>query len=169
MLRQRFLEGMSRAASSVSIVTTDGPSGRYGVTVSAMTAVSADTPAPSLLVCVNEASRAAGMIRGNGVFCVNLLRHDQALVSDTFAGRIRTSSGDKFEAIAWRKLVTGSPVLDDTLVSFDCQLKQAVLYGTHWILIGEVADIALHDQPRPPLVYAYRVYQEPVPIEVATS
>ena len=35
-LRGRFLEGMSRAASAVCVVTTDGPGGRAGLTVSAM-------------------------------------------------------------------------------------------------------------------------------------
>ena len=39
-VRQAFIDGMSLAAASVSIVTTDGPAGRQGVTVSAM------TPAP---------------------------------------------------------------------------------------------------------------------------
>jgi flavin reductase len=41
-LRAAFLEGMSRSAASVSVVTTDGPAGRGGVTVSAMTSISAD-------------------------------------------------------------------------------------------------------------------------------
>ena len=166
MLRQRFLEGMSRAAASVSVVTTDGEAGRYGVTVSAMTAVSADTPTPSLLVCVNESSRTAGLIRDNGTFCVNVLRCDQAELADLFAGRVRTPSGDKFEALPWSTLVTGAPVLHGTLVSFDCRLKQAVRYGTHWILIGELADMLLHEHPRPPLIYANRAYHEPVPLEI---
>ena len=36
MLRDSFLEGMSRAATTVNVVTTDGPGGRAGVTVSAI-------------------------------------------------------------------------------------------------------------------------------------
>jgi hypothetical protein len=35
-LRSRFLEGMSRAATFVAVVTTDGPGGRDGVTVSSL-------------------------------------------------------------------------------------------------------------------------------------
>ena len=45
-LRSRFLEGMSRVASAVTVVTTDGDAGRFGVTVSSMTSVSADTTRP---------------------------------------------------------------------------------------------------------------------------
>jgi flavin reductase len=161
VLRQDFLDGMSRAASTVSIVTTDGPDGRAGVTVSAMTAVSADTPAPSLLVCVNDRTVTAAAIRNNGVFAVNLLGCDQAGLADVFAGRTRTASGDKFEAGAWRPLATGAPCLDGALVVFDCRLMQAVLYGTHWICIGEVAAMRLRAPGGPPLLYANRAYGEP--------
>ena len=35
-MRDRFLQGMSQLASPVSVVTTDGPGGRAGVTVSAV-------------------------------------------------------------------------------------------------------------------------------------
>ena len=41
-IRTQFLDGMSRAAFCVNVVTTDGPAGRAGVTVSAMSSVSAD-------------------------------------------------------------------------------------------------------------------------------
>ena len=43
-MRDRFLQGMSQLASPVSVVTTDGPGGRAGVTVSAVCSVSADPP-----------------------------------------------------------------------------------------------------------------------------
>ncbi|MCB1835779.1 MAG: flavin reductase, partial [Geminicoccaceae bacterium] len=96
--RQRFIDGMSLAATSVNIVTTDGPDGRAGITVSAMSSVSADTPQPSLLVCIHHASRASRAIIGNGRFCVNLLRDDQSYISDVFAGRLKTPDGDRFSA-----------------------------------------------------------------------
>ena len=41
-LRQHFIEGMSRASTFVSVITTDGEAGRFGVTVSSMTSLSAD-------------------------------------------------------------------------------------------------------------------------------
>ena len=49
-LKKRFFDGMSQAACTVNVVTTDGAAGRAGVTVSAMSSVSADTPRPTLLV-----------------------------------------------------------------------------------------------------------------------
>src|SRR5690625_1207181 len=94
-LRARFLAGMSRAAQTVNIVTTDGPGGRGGMTVSAMTSVSADTEKPTLLICLHRDSSAAPLILANGVFCVNVLRDDQTRISDVFAGRHRRPSEDR--------------------------------------------------------------------------
>ena len=117
MLRDSFLEGMSRAATTVNVVTTDGPGGRAGVTVSAMSSVSADRPA--LLVCVHQASPACQAIKRNGRFCVNVLRAEQADISDRFAGRHK-EGGDKFAGASWRRLATRAPALDDAHVAIDC-------------------------------------------------
>ncbi len=155
MLRDRYLEAMSEAAATVSVVTTDGPAGRAGVTVSAMCSVSADPP--TLLVCVHHLSPACQAIRENGVFCVNVLGDEQSAISDTFAGRLRTASGDKFACAEWRALATGAPALDDPLVALDCRLVEHLRQGSHYVFIGEVADIALGDGA--PLVYAKRAYR----------
>ena len=162
MIRDLFLEGMSHAAATVSIVTTDGPAGRAGVTVSAMCSITAD--APSLLVCVHHMSPASAAIRENGVFCVNVLRDDQSLVSDTFAGRVKTPGGDKFDCADWHTLETGAPALTHPLVTFDCRLKKDFQWGTHFIFVGEVADIAV-DARGSALIFANRAYGTPLPLE----
>jgi flavin reductase (DIM6/NTAB) family NADH-FMN oxidoreductase RutF/DNA-binding transcriptional LysR family regulator len=161
MIRDKFIDGMSRAAASVVLVTTDGEHGRAGVTVSAMASVSADSAQPSLLVCVHQRSPAAPAILANGVFCVNLLRDSQAWLSDTFAGRRATETGDKFEAGQWVTLATGAPALADGLVAFDCRLRMATLYGSHYILVGEVEQAVVAEHG-PALVYANRAYGSPV-------
>jgi flavin reductase (DIM6/NTAB) family NADH-FMN oxidoreductase RutF/DNA-binding transcriptional LysR family regulator len=168
MHRQAFLEGMSRAACTVSIVTTDGSSGRAGVTVSAMTSVSADTPEPTLLVCVHHQSAAAQAIATNGVFCVNVLRDEHSIISDVFAGRTRTASGNKFDCAQWLTLKTGAPALVDSIVAFDCRLMQQFRFGTHWVFVGLLEDIVI-SHPGTPLVYANRAYGVPVPMEQARS
>jgi len=159
MLRERFLEGMSRAAATVNVVTTDGPGGRAGVTVSAMSSVSADRPA--LLVCVHQASPARQAIRTNGSFCVNVLRDDQTAISDRFAGRAKTADGDKFAGLIWCRLATGAPALDAALVAFDCTVMKEVDWGTHTIFIADVVDVELADDAGLPLIYACRSYGTP--------
>ncbi len=161
MLRDRFIDGMSRAAATVAVVTTDGAAGRAGVTVSAMASVSADSTSPSLLVCVHRLSPAAPAILANGIFCVNLLRDSQVWISDTFAGRRPTAGGDKFEVGRWTTLSTGAPVLEDALVAFDCRVGMATLYGSHYILVGELEEAVVADSG-PALVYANRAYGSPI-------
>jgi flavin reductase len=159
--RQQFLEAMSRAASTVSVVTTDGPAGRAGVTVSAMTSVSADAAEPTLLVCIHHLSRAAAAILGNGAFCVNVLSHDQAHISDHFAGRAGAPDADRFGCAEWTVQVTGAPRVVDPLVAFDCRLASAERVGTHYVVIGSVADIFIAPAGAP-LIYTRRQYGKPV-------
>jgi len=167
-LRQRFLDGMSFAAATVSIVTTDGPAGRYGVTVSAMSSVSADTSRPTMLVCVHELSRTSAAIRQNGVFCVNVLRDDQSAISDAFAGRSKTATVDKFSIAQWTTEATGAPRIIDPLVAFDCRLKEALHQGTHHIFIGEVEAI-WREKLGTPLIYANRSYGTISPLSPSTT
>ncbi len=156
-LRQSFLEGMSHVASTVNIITTDGPEGRAGVTVSAMSSVSPDTPKPSLLVCVHHLSPAAEKIVNNGVFCVNVLSDQQSHISDTFAGRRPTDDGDKFSCADWAAMSTGSPRIIDPLVAFDCKVTSSDRIGTHHIFIGEVEETFKAEQGSP-LIFANRAY-----------
>lgn len=167
-LRQGFLTGMSCAACTVNVVTTDGPAGRAGVTVSAMASVSADTPKPTLLVCVHHMSPAAGMVLENGVFCVNILRDDQGYISDTFAGRFKEHVADKFDCAEWENMSTGSPRVKDPLVAFDCRVVSSEKVGTHYMFIGEVEDLITRDQGSP-LIYANRAYGSATRIESAGS
>lgn len=156
-LRTQFLSGMSHAACTVNVVTTDGTAGRMGVTVSAMSSVSADTPKPTLLVCVHHQSATAQAIIENGVFCVNILRDDQSYISDTFAGRFKDAITDKFECANWHVMTTGAPRVVDPLVGFDCKVLTSEQVGTHYIFIGEVQEVYEADRGSP-LIYSNRSY-----------
>lgn len=167
-LRARFLAGMSHAAATVNVVTTDGPAGRAGVTVSAMSSVSADTPKPTLLACVHEMSPAADAILANGVFCVNVLRDDQSYIADTFAGRFRDSVADKFDCARWQAMDTRAPRVIDPLVAFDCKVVSSDLVGTHHVIFGEVQEIFTASSGSP-LIYARRSYGAAARIDTPDS
>lgn len=162
-LREAFLEGMSRAAATVNVITTAGPAGRTGLTVSAMTSVSADTPKPMLLVCINASSAGAAAIIDNGVFAVNVLGEGQAGVSDVFAGRGAHRGEAKFDCAGWSAGTTGAPLLEGALVSFDCRVGLHRLVGTHHVIFGDVEGVRLSDPCRP-LIYAGRRYAVPAHI-----
>ena len=95
----RFREAMRRMASGVSVVTTDGPAGRFGVTVSSMCSLSMEPP--SVIACVHHLSPAFDAIVKNGVFCANVLAAEQSCVSDSFAGRLLELKDDKFACAQW--------------------------------------------------------------------
>jgi len=159
-LRQRFLLAMSHAASTVNVVTTDGVAGRHGVTVSAMVSVSADTPRPTLLVCISQLSPVAAAVLENGVFCVNVLREDQVHISDSFAGRSGAHGRAKFDCARWTQQVTGAPRVLDALVAFDCQVTASERVGSHLVIFGAVQDIFVAGAGAP-LIYANRAYGVP--------
>ncbi len=167
-LKRLFFDGMSQAACTVNVVTTDGAAGRAGVTVSAMASVSADTPKPSLLVCVHRKSPAATAILDNEVFCVNVLRDDQSYISDTFAGRFKEQLEDKFDCADWTTHVTGAPRVVDPLVAFDCRLTASHEVGTHHIFLGQVEEIFVADRGSP-LIYANRAYGSTMRIDRTAS
>src|SRR5258707_13577825 len=159
-LRQQFLVGMSHAACTVNVVTTDGVAGRHGVTVSAMVSVSADTPQPTLLVCIHHLSPVIAAVLKNGVFCVNVLRDDQSHISDNFAGRSSARGAAKFDCATWTTQLTGAPRVVDSLVAFDCRVPASERVGSHFVVFGSVQDIFVGGTGAP-LIYANRAYGVP--------
>ena len=149
---------MSHAACTVNVVTTDGIAGRHGVTVSAMVSVSADTPQPTLLVCIHHLSPVISALLQNGVFCVNTLGEDGADIADLFAGRTGVSGTDRFTNNAWGTLSTGSPVLHCAVVAFDCRLVEVRSVGSHNVFFGAVENVRLGPSGRV-LVYHDRSYK----------
>jgi flavin reductase (DIM6/NTAB) family NADH-FMN oxidoreductase RutF len=157
-LRAAFVEGMSRSAAPVYVLTTAGAAGLQGLTVSAVSSVSADPP--MLLACVHRQSPFAGAVRRNRVMAASLLGVDQAELADVFAGRHpgRTRA-DSFAADPWTVGTTGAPLLQTAVAGFDCRLLTAHDAGTHVILIGLVLLVATG--PADPLLYHRRCCTAP--------
>ncbi len=136
-----FRTAMSRLGAAVNLVTTDGEAGRYGIIASAVCSVT-DAP-PTLLVCVNRASRANPVLRANGVLCVNILAGRHEAFSARFAG---LPAGERFSSGEWKVLETGSPVLHDAAVALDCRIVSISEVGSHSVFFAEACDIRVHDE-----------------------
>lgn len=152
--RLAFREGMAQLAAAVNIVTTDGPGGLAGFTASAVCSVT-DRP-PTLLVCLNRSSSVAGMFERNRVLCVNTLASNHEAMSKLFGGS--TPQEDRFAVGDWVLGATGSPRLTDAVVSFDCEVENAVASGTHHVLFCRVVGIAHGPADEEALVYFRRRY-----------
>ena len=161
-LRSLFIEGMSRADTFVSVVTTDGPGGRDGVTVSSLTSVSADGEAPALLACIHHQSPAAVAILKNEAFCANLLHESQKETAGIFAGRgQRGDRAERFAGLQWVPGESGQPQLAGATAAFHCRLATALLWQTHYIIVGQVNAVILSDEPAA-LLYGRRGYRRAV-------
>ena len=134
-----FRNGMSLLTGAVNVITTAGETGRFGFTASAVCSVT-DTP-PTLLVCMNRSSSSHCHFKNNGILSVNVLGAHHQQISQAFASRIPMD--ERFTHGEWTTLLTGSPVLSDALVSFDCRIRQMNDVGTHTIFYCEVEAIKM--------------------------
>jgi flavin reductase len=157
MVAERFARAMNQSATAVTVVTSEGPGGRVGQTVSAMSTVSTDPP--MLLVCISDRSPAGQVIRQNGTFRVNVLGIQHDHVSDTFAGRPWHGKGPwDFTCGDWILKPGVDPRLADAVSSFRCTLAQHVPAGTHGIYIGTATEVHSAEGVEP-LVYLKRIYR----------
>jgi len=156
-----FTGAMRNAVAGVNIVTTDGPAGRFGVTVSAFSSVSAEPP--QVLACINRKSPVGDAIAHNGVFCVNLLSVRQRHLANVFAGMAGEHEPYDFVAARWNRMATGAPAFEGVVVAFDCVLGSNVAAETHRIFIGRVVAAVARDGQ--PLLYTGGAYGRPVPLD----
>lgn len=158
-----FRNAMSLLTTAVNVITTTGEAGMHGFTASAVCSVT-DTP-PTLLVCMNQSSRSHAQFIENQVLAVNVLSTQHEQLSNAFASR-KFNSEDRFKLGDWSRLETGAPILEDALVSFDCQIENVQQVGTHSIFLCRVLAVKHSDQEES-LVYFNRAYHQVGQLETA--
>ncbi len=154
-----YRDAMSLLTTAVNVITTEGHAGAHGFTASAVCSVT-DTP-PTLLVCMNQSARSHGHFIDNKTLSVNVLGAQHESISNAFASK--KSSEERFEHGAWTTLATGAPILEDALVSFDCEIKDIQQVGTHSVFMCQVIAIkqaAQSDSADESLVYFNRAYHQ---------
>ena len=162
----QFKLGMRQLAGAVSIITSCHDGRLYGMTATAVCSACADPP--TVLVCVNQSTTTHEAIGAAKVFCVNVLRHEDRDLSSLFSG-LQKGEG-RFREERWTRLATGSPVLVNALVSFDCRVTNRLEHGTHTIFLGQVEQLQIGRKGKP-LLYsdgqyaklASIVHAEPLP------
>ena len=155
MDKRTFFDIMGTAPATVTVVTTlDVDGNPRGLTVGAVTSVSAEPP--SLLISLDRRSRSLALLRKAGRFAVNYLRGDRAEVSRRFSMPI----DDRFVGIAWRPGSTGMPILyEDSLSWLECRIEQVIESGDHFVLIAAVEDGAAPPPGSRPLMYFRHHYE----------
>ena len=121
---------MGHFATGVCVITAPGP---VGMTANAVCSVSLDPPL--LLVCFARDARTLPVVRGTGVFGVNVLASDQRELARLFASK--APEEEKFAGVA-HTVDADVPVLDGALAWVSCTLTELVDAGDHEIAIGAV-------------------------------
>ena len=150
---EQFKVGMRTLAGAVNIITSLNGGHRYGMTATAVCSATADPP--TVLACINKLATTHNAVTKSKMFCVNVLRADDWQLSTTFSGG---QTGDaRFRHGSWTRLATGSPVLIDALVSFDCRVVKSLAHGSHTIFLGQVEQVLIGKKGKP-LLYSEGQY-----------
>ena len=131
---------MGHFATGVTVVTASGRD-RHGSTVNAITSVSLDPPL--LLVCLRSDSHTLAALLESGRFGVNVLHETQQAIARRFARR-----GAAWDGVGRHEgPLTGAPLVDGALATFECAVHDVADGGDHQIVIAPGA----HDHARPGL------------------
>lgn len=159
---RRFRDALSSFATGVTIVTARDSDGEpIGMTASSFNSVSMDPPL--VLWSVTKAALSAKAFKEAGHWAVHVLATDQVALSNSFA----TSGADKFADVNWSENADGVPIIDGCVACFQCRCWETYDGGDHWILVGEVVDLAR--EPREPLVFCSGSYAIAQSIRPTTS
>lgn len=128
-----FREALGRFASGVCVATTVGEEGRpAGVTISAFASLSLEPPL--VLFCIGKRSANLSAWLTGRYFSINVLREDQAALSETFAAQ----NHEKFAGVAGSLGGNGCFRIEGCLVTLECQRTRIHDEGDHYIIIGLV-------------------------------
>lgn len=131
-----FKRLMRQHPAAVTLIATGQAPHRTGLTATAVMSMSLD---PISIVCaINRSTATHDQILKNKTFSVNTLAQHQIALAKTFSGQTQVNGEDRFNGDDWCQLTSGAPVLKNSVLSFDCELLQAVEVGTHSLLIGKV-------------------------------
>lgn len=140
-------DAMGLFATGVTVVTTMTNAGEaVGMTANSFTSVSLDPPL--LLVCIAKTAGSAPYMQAAERFGVNVLQIGQQPASNRFASKVE----DRFAGVDWTAGETGVPLLDGSLVSFECERQTLHDAGDHFIMLGHVVR-AQFEPHRDPLLF----------------
>ncbi|QCP00078.1 4-hydroxyphenylacetate 3-monooxygenase reductase subunit [Arthrobacter sp. 24S4-2] len=138
----QFRQAMAHLAAAVNIVTTEGPHGRLGITVSAVCSVT-DSP-PTVLVCVNQRSAAHDVFTSNGVVAINVLASEQSELARHFAGATSVPMQERFAWDIWDD-DAAAPTLRHARVAMVGRIRDTLSRGTHSVMFVEIDSIHIRD------------------------
>lgn len=130
-------EALRRVAAGVTVFTVNADGRRHGTTVSAVAAMSRE---PLILGgCLRRAGSFAEMVRGTGLFSVNVLAGTQSTLARRFADPDRPVGDAQFAGLPWfTDPRTGAPLIRGSLAHLACRTLRWHPVGDYDLLLAEV-------------------------------
>jgi flavin reductase (DIM6/NTAB) family NADH-FMN oxidoreductase RutF len=134
-----FRVAMRELAGGVAIVTAGKDGDITGFTATSVSSLS--THPPRLLVCVAQSSASWRALQRYPYFGVNLLRDEERALANRFAGRDGLEGASRYAGARWTTMLTGTPVLENALAAFDCEVAEMLPRHDHAIVIGRICAV----------------------------
>lgn len=148
-----FRQAMRQLAGGISAITVGQDDDRTGLTVTSVSALSAEPPA--LVFCINRSSSSWPVLQRRRAFAVNVLPPSHRAVADRFSGRGGIKGLERYDGADWLELVTGTPVLSDALAVLDCEVEELIERFTSAVVIGRVVAAKVRNEEAEPEALAY--------------
>ena len=84
------------------------------------------------------------LITDGGSFSVNLWPSDDTRVFVKFS-KPATKDGDTLNGRKTHYAATGAPIFEEALAWMDCEVREAIDFGTHTLFVGEIVDAGVND------------------------
>lgn len=148
-VKPEITEAQKKITHGVYVIST-AHEGRLNAMTAAWAARVSFVP-PLVMVAVGHARHTHGMIKGSGVFCVNVLGPKNIELGRHF-GLKTGRKVDKFEGVPFETRATGSPIIPGCVAWLDCRVHSTHEAGDHTLFIGEILVAGVLDDTAP-LVY----------------
>ncbi|MBA3772367.1 MAG: flavin reductase [Ramlibacter sp.] len=139
-ITHQFKKAMRRLTATVSIITTQEQGERFGMVVTAVSAVCTEPPA--ILVCINRSASIYAPLTRIRRFSVNLLQERQHGLIAPFSSKLEHH--ERFAHGAWGEAEC-LPVLGGAQATLFCRVDGELGYGSHDVLIGHVESVRVAD------------------------
>jgi flavin reductase (DIM6/NTAB) family NADH-FMN oxidoreductase RutF len=134
--KRMFRNTLGHFCTGVTCMTTLGKAGEpIGMTASSFNSLSLDPPL--ILWSIANNSTSFGCFQVGDAFAVNVLAEGQNDIAMKFA----KTGGDKFQGVAVHQGLSGVPLIDGSVVYFECTVDARHPGGDHDIIIGRVRRI----------------------------
>ena len=131
-----FRAAVQGIAGGVAVVSTVLRGTQHAITATSFTWVSVEPPL--LLVCVHEDARFLDAVEETGLWGLSLLTAGQRAAASWLATPGRPAVGQLERVPHAPGPVTGVPLLEGALATFECRTTDAHPGGDHVIVVGEV-------------------------------